>query len=71
MNNIKNKYNNIEILEHSNPRVIHKVTYDIIIENWENVSELKNILIDCFDHLVEYGFIGKGQIDVYKRRKNN
>ncbi len=71
VNDIKTKYNNIEIIEHTNPRVIHKITYDIIIENWTNVSELKNILIDCLDHLVEYGFVGKGQIDVYRRRGNS
>jgi hypothetical protein len=62
---IKDKYN-IEVVEMVNPRVSQSIIYHIFIENWRNVTELKEILLECYNDSVEYGFISKEQIDSYK-----
>ena len=65
VNTIKEKYDNIEVIKKVNKRVKQPITYNILIEKW-NLQDLKDILLECYDNLVEYGFITERQLQVYK-----
>jgi hypothetical protein len=64
VNNIKQKSNNIIVIRNINNRVKQPITYNILIEKWD-LNNLKDILLECYDDLVEYGFISKEQFDVF------
>jgi hypothetical protein len=64
VNNIKQKHNNIIVFKNINNRVKQPITYNILIEKWD-LNDLKDILLECYGDLVEYGFISKEQFDVY------
>jgi len=70
VDNIKQKYNNIIVIKNINinNRVKQPITYNILIERW-NLNDLKDMVLECYDDLVEYGFISKEQFDVYRVKK--
>lgn len=66
VDDIKDKYENIEVVKIVNPRVKNPISYYIFIRNY-SISELKNILIEYYDSVSEYGFISEEQVNVYKK----
>jgi hypothetical protein len=64
---IKNKNSQVEIIKLVNPRIKQPITYVLVIKNWTSVDELKNILIECSNHIISYGFTTNEQIDSYKK----
>ena len=67
VNKIKEKYNKIEVIKIVNPRVKQPISYYLFIRNWSDISQLKNILSECYNHVTQYGFIGEQQIEAYKK----
>jgi len=65
--NIKNKNSQVEIIKLVNERFKQPISYVLIIKNWGSVDELKNILIECSNHITSYGFTSNEQIDEYKK----
>lgn len=66
VNKIKEKYNKIEVIKIVNPRVKQPISYYLFIRNWIGISQLKNILSECYNHSTEYGFVSERQIEAYK-----
>jgi hypothetical protein len=63
---IKNKNSQVEIIKLVNPRVKQPISYVLVIKNWANVDELKNIFTECSNHIISYGFTSNEQIDIYR-----
>ena len=64
---IKSKYNQVSIIKIANPRVVNNVTYTLIIKNWSNIEQLKEIMQECEGCTSSYGFTTNEQIEAYKR----
>lgn len=64
---IKGKYKNIEVVKIVNPRVKQPITYYVFIKKWNDISELKDILLECINDASEYGFTSEEQINAYRK----
>ena len=65
-NSIKDKFE-VEIIKIIYKGLKQPLRYHIIYQNWKSVSDLKSILSECYDDLVEHGFISTQQIESYRK----
>ena len=67
VNKFKNIFENVEVIKIIYPRLKKSVRYHLIFQDWKSVSELKTILLECYDSLIEYGFITNQQVESYRK----
>lgn len=67
VNKSKDKFENVEVIKIIYPKLQKSVRYHLIFKDWKSISELKTILLEYYDDLIEYGFISNQQVESYRK----
>jgi hypothetical protein len=67
VNKSKDKFENVEVIKIIYSKLQKSVRYHLIFKDWKSISELKTILLEYYDDLIEYGFISNQQVESYRK----